>query len=165
MSPTRYPFDMKTSGYSKMWRRNYDITTTLNFMYWHLSGVASFLFLTITKNNINVDFDWPRLLHFIAGKLLVAVETNFLPCKTFWKQINYLQEEISEKKNFISLQNISNEFKHWSPKGQVPFIELNGRTFSDSNDIIDHLKKELKVLMRIGEPIYQIMVSRIPISV
>ncbi|PAV84605.1 hypothetical protein WR25_26282 [Diploscapter pachys] len=44
----------------------------------------------------------------------------------------------------IPYSNISNEFKHYSPKGQVPFIELNGRVFSDSNDIIDYLKKEAK---------------------
>ncbi|KAF8366067.1 hypothetical protein PRIPAC_83896, partial [Pristionchus pacificus] len=42
----------------------------------------------------------------------------------------------------IPFTNISNEFKKFSSKGQVPFIELNGRQIADSNIIIEALKQE-----------------------
>lgn len=35
--------------------------------------------------------------------------------------------------------NISNEFSKMSNKGQIPFVEVNGRQVADSNFIIDHL--------------------------
>jgi hypothetical protein len=35
---------------------------------------------------------------------------------------------------------VSNDFKLGSSKGQVPFIELNGRQMADSNFIIENLK-------------------------
>jgi hypothetical protein len=40
----------------------------------------------------------------------------------------------------LNYTNVSNEFKFGSAKGQVPFIELNGRQIADSNFIIDNLK-------------------------
>lgn len=42
------------------------------------------------------------------------------------------------------MQNVSNEFKIMSEKGQIPFIELNGRHYADSVHIIDVLKHEFK---------------------
>ncbi|CAJ0930496.1 unnamed protein product, partial [Mesorhabditis belari] len=45
--------------------------------------------------------------------------------------------------NDIAYENISTEFKKTSSKGQVPFIEFNGRQFADSNQIIVYLIKEL----------------------
>ncbi|KAI6171169.1 hypothetical protein M3Y97_01070000 [Aphelenchoides bicaudatus] len=41
--------------------------------------------------------------------------------------------------------NISNEFTIGSAKGQIPFIELNGRQFADSQAIIDMLKEKYHV--------------------
>lgn len=47
--------------------------------------------------------------------------------------------------NDIKYHSVSNEFHKASSKGQVPFIELNGRQFADSNFIIDHLRSHFKV--------------------
>uniref|UniRef100_A0A915DKE8 Uncharacterized protein n=1 Tax=Ditylenchus dipsaci TaxID=166011 RepID=A0A915DKE8_9BILA len=41
--------------------------------------------------------------------------------------------------NKLSYVNVSNEFTKASSKGQIPFIEVNGRQFADSNHIIDQL--------------------------
>ncbi|CAB3405639.1 unnamed protein product [Caenorhabditis bovis] len=41
--------------------------------------------------------------------------------------------------NDIPYTNIDNQFSKKSAKGQIPFIELNGRQIPDSNIIIDHL--------------------------
>jgi len=41
--------------------------------------------------------------------------------------------------NKLNYHNVSNEMTKGSAKGQIPFIELNGRQFADSNVIIDHL--------------------------
>ncbi|CAJ0585286.1 unnamed protein product, partial [Mesorhabditis spiculigera] len=45
--------------------------------------------------------------------------------------------------NDIPYENVSTEFKKTSSKGQVPFIEFNGRQIGDSNQIIPFLTKEL----------------------
>ncbi|GMT27261.1 hypothetical protein PFISCL1PPCAC_18558, partial [Pristionchus fissidentatus] len=42
----------------------------------------------------------------------------------------------------IPFTNINNEFKKFSTKKQVPFVELNGRQIADSNVIIETLKQE-----------------------
>ncbi|GMS99841.1 hypothetical protein PENTCL1PPCAC_22016 [Pristionchus entomophagus] len=53
----------------------------------------------------------------------------------------------------IPFTNISNEFKKFSSKGQVPFIELNGRQIADSNIIIEALKQEFgKANMEPSDP-------------
>ncbi|GMT27266.1 hypothetical protein PFISCL1PPCAC_18563, partial [Pristionchus fissidentatus] len=44
----------------------------------------------------------------------------------------------------IPYSNVSNEMTKMSSKGQIPFIELNGRHFADSNMIIDQLKHDFK---------------------
>uniref|UniRef100_A0A7E4UMQ3 GST N-terminal domain-containing protein n=1 Tax=Panagrellus redivivus TaxID=6233 RepID=A0A7E4UMQ3_PANRE len=41
----------------------------------------------------------------------------------------------------IPYQNVSNEFKHTSARGQVPFIELNGRQIADATVAIEELTK------------------------
>jgi len=41
--------------------------------------------------------------------------------------------------------NISNDFTIGSAKGQIPFIELNGRQYADSQAVIDMLKEKYKV--------------------
>lgn len=45
----------------------------------------------------------------------------------------------------FSFQNINNDFTKFSAKGQVPFVEVNGRQIGDSNFIIETLKEEFKV--------------------
>lgn len=43
--------------------------------------------------------------------------------------------------NKLNYTNVSNNFKIGSSKGQIPFIEINGRSVPDSNMIIEDLKK------------------------
>ena len=97
MSPTRYPFDMKTSSYLKMWRRNYDITT-FNFMYWHFYRVWR---VSCFDNNraisvsISTGHNYYILLRVNCWLQLKPISFHV---KSFGTQTNYLQEEISEKK-------------------------------------------------------------------
>ncbi|CAP37862.1 Protein CBG20931 [Caenorhabditis briggsae] len=44
----------------------------------------------------------------------------------------------------IDYENVSNEFKHMSKRGQQPFIELNGEQISDTSIIIDILADKVK---------------------
>lgn len=46
--------------------------------------------------------------------------------------------------NNIKYHNVSNEFNKASSKGQIPFIELGGRQFADSNFIIEQLRTQFK---------------------
>ncbi|KAI6182406.1 hypothetical protein M3Y97_00377000 [Aphelenchoides bicaudatus] len=63
--------------------------------------------------------------------------------------------------------NISNEFKVGSAKGQVPFIELNGRQLADSNFIIENLKnifnvnidRQLSTRERADERAYSVLIE------
>jgi glutathione S-transferase len=41
----------------------------------------------------------------------------------------------------INYKNISNEFTRYSSKGQIPFIEMNGREIADSNLVISFLEE------------------------
>uniref|UniRef100_A0AC35FYG6 Failed axon connections protein n=1 Tax=Panagrolaimus sp. PS1159 TaxID=55785 RepID=A0AC35FYG6_9BILA len=45
----------------------------------------------------------------------------------------------------VPYRNVSNEFSHVSHKGQIPFVELNGRQYADSNHIITDLTKTFNV--------------------
>ena len=45
----------------------------------------------------------------------------------------------------IKYRNVSNQLTTASSKGQVPFVELNGRQLADSNMIIDHLRDHFHV--------------------
>uniref|UniRef100_A0A914ICK2 Superoxide dismutase n=1 Tax=Globodera rostochiensis TaxID=31243 RepID=A0A914ICK2_GLORO len=47
--------------------------------------------------------------------------------------------------NGLKYRNVDNEFKKTSSKGQIPFIELNGRQFADSNLVMDHLRTNFKL--------------------
>jgi len=47
--------------------------------------------------------------------------------------------------NKIPYRNVNNDGTKGSAKGQVPFIELNGRHIADSNFIIDHLSETFDV--------------------
>ncbi|KAE9547747.1 hypothetical protein FO519_009042 [Halicephalobus sp. NKZ332] len=50
----------------------------------------------------------------------------------------------------IAYKNVNNEFKHGSSKGQIPFIELNGRQHADSGHIMDVLIKEFNLTIDAG---------------
>uniref|UniRef100_A0AC34QN47 Failed axon connections protein n=1 Tax=Panagrolaimus sp. JU765 TaxID=591449 RepID=A0AC34QN47_9BILA len=45
----------------------------------------------------------------------------------------------------LPYKNVDNNFKHGSSKGQVPFIELNGRQHADSGNIMQFLLKEFSL--------------------
>ncbi|KAH7726454.1 failed axon connections protein [Aphelenchoides avenae] len=47
----------------------------------------------------------------------------------------------------VPYKNVSNEFKHNSAKGQIPFVELNGVQIADTNIIIETLKKHFHVTL------------------
>ncbi|KAI1704640.1 outer mitochondrial membrane transport complex protein domain-containing protein [Ditylenchus destructor] len=41
----------------------------------------------------------------------------------------------------VPYKNVNNNLKRMSSKGQIPFVEVNGREIADSNHIMDELKK------------------------
>ncbi|KAI1701018.1 failed axon connection [Ditylenchus destructor] len=47
----------------------------------------------------------------------------------------------------IQYQNVDNEFKYKSEKGQIPFVELNGRQIADTNIIIEELTRIFHIQM------------------
>jgi hypothetical protein len=62
---------------------------------------------------------------------------------------------------------VSNEFKIGSSKGQIPFIEINGRQIPDSNFIVENLKnifnvnidRNLSTRERADERAYSVLVE------
>lgn len=75
--------------------------------------------------------DWKQdvvnLVQFPRTKSVVSPSPFALKLET-WLRMNKL-----------SYHNVSNEFTKGSSKGQIPFVEVNGRQFADSNHIIDTL--------------------------
>ncbi|KAF8374923.1 hypothetical protein PRIPAC_81352 [Pristionchus pacificus] len=55
----------------------------------------------------------------------------------------------------IPFTNINNDFTKFSAKGQVPFVEVNGRQIGDSNFIIETVKEEFKVDMEPADALGQ----------
>ncbi len=53
--------------------------------------------------------------------------------------------KIFEQMAKLPYKNVNNGFKRVSAKGQVPFVELNGREIADSNQIIRELTKHFHV--------------------
>jgi glutathione S-transferase len=56
-----------------------------------------------------------------------------------------LKVETFVRWNKLQYQNVNNEFKNGSVKGLVPFIELNGRHYPDSNNIMEVLIREFSL--------------------
>ncbi|KAI1729662.1 outer mitochondrial membrane transport complex protein [Ditylenchus destructor] len=75
--------------------------------------------------------DWKQdvvnLIQFPRTHTIVSPSPFALKLET-WLRINKL-----------SYNNVSNDFTKTSAKGQIPFVEVNGRQFADSNHIIDTL--------------------------
>uniref|UniRef100_A0A915E5F1 Peptidase S1 domain-containing protein n=1 Tax=Ditylenchus dipsaci TaxID=166011 RepID=A0A915E5F1_9BILA len=69
-----------------------------------------------------------NLIQVPRTKIIVSVSPYAIKLET-WLRINNL--------NYV---NVSNEFSKASSKEQIPFIEVNGRQFADTNIIIDKLK-------------------------
>ncbi|GMT27259.1 hypothetical protein PFISCL1PPCAC_18556 [Pristionchus fissidentatus] len=72
------------------------------------------------------------------GQFVERVKEKTLPNLSPWS----LKLETWLRIAGIPFTNINSEFKKYSAKGQVPFVELNGRQIADSNFIIEALKKE-----------------------
>ncbi|CAK5047816.1 unnamed protein product [Meloidogyne enterolobii] len=49
--------------------------------------------------------------------------------------------------NGLTYRNVSNELTKGSAKCQIPFIELNGKQYADTKEIIEHLKNYFKLSM------------------
>jgi len=81
--------------------------------------------------------DWKEnvinLIQFPRAKSIPNISPFSLKMETFLKIAN------------LQYTSISNEFKHASSKGQIPFIELNGRQHADSDNIIEFLIKEFNL--------------------
>lgn len=45
----------------------------------------------------------------------------------------------------LDYQNVSNQFKYTSSRGQVPFVEVNGRHIPDSNTVIEEVTRMFNV--------------------
>ncbi|KAL3090012.1 hypothetical protein niasHS_006464 [Heterodera schachtii] len=69
-----------------------------------------------------------QLVQFPRSHTIVSPSPFALKLETFLRM------------NDIKYHNVSNEFSKASPKGQIPFIELNGQQFSDSSFCIEKLR-------------------------
>lgn len=77
--------------------------------------------------------DWQKdfvyLIQFPRAGSIPSVSPFCLKLETWLRMTN------------IPYQNVDNQFKFKSKRGQVPFIELNGRQIADTNFIISELSR------------------------
>ncbi|KAI6181869.1 hypothetical protein M3Y98_00875600 [Aphelenchoides besseyi] len=116
--------------------------------------------------------DWKEnvisLIQYPRAGAIPSISPWSLKLET-WLRITQLDYTVksSTQASQMPLQNVSNEFKIASQKGQVPFIEVNGRQIADSNFIIDQLKqmynlsidRELNTREQADARAYQVLVE------
>ncbi|GMT27263.1 hypothetical protein PFISCL1PPCAC_18560, partial [Pristionchus fissidentatus] len=110
-----------------------DKPTTLDAtMFGHLAGLV---YMPTANGLLNkyIMENYPNLVKFVE-----RIKEKTLPNLSPWS----LKLETWLRMADIPFTNINNEFKMFSVKGQVPFVELDGRQIADSSIIINDLTKE-----------------------